>query len=535
MYRRLPRSASDRKSCVQLNGVSSMFRILLLLASASLSFGQLRISQVYGGGGNAGSTFKNDFIEVFNAGAAPAPVSGMSVQYASAAGTSWQVTNLPSGSLAPGHYLLVQESLGAGGTVNLPTPDASGTIAMSATAGKVALVTGTTALTGACPTTNVVDFIGYGTGTGTGSCFEGTPTAALTNTTAAIRNGGGCVDSNNNANDFTLTAPNPRNTTSTPNPCGGSTNPSGTGAATPSSVLVGSSTLLTVAVTPGTNPPSTGLAVIADLSSIGGSAAQQLFDDGTNGDAVAGDNTFSFQATVAGGTTPGAKSIPATITDTQLRSGSAIIGLSVTSLSTPPTGATAANPNSLLPGASTLLTVNVTPGTNPASTGLAVHANLSLIGGSATQQFFDDGTNGDATGGDNVFSFQATIASGTSAGAKSLPVSITDAQSRTGSSAIALTVQSPPPPTTVKISQVYGGGGNSGSTFKNDFIEIFNQSTATVDISTWSVQYATAAAGNSWSVTHLCPSAPCVLAPGHYYLVQESQGPEGPPICRLRT
>ncbi len=527
MYRRLPRSASDRKSCVQLNGVSSMFRILLLLASASLSFGQLRISQVYGGGGNAGSTFKNDFIEVFNAGAAPAPVSGMSVQYASAAGTSWQVTNLPSGSLAPGHYLLVQESLGAGGTVNLPTPDASGTIAMSATAGKVALVTGTTALTGACPTTNVVDFIGYGTGTGTGSCFEGTPTAALTNTTAAIRNGGGCVDSNNNANDFTLTAPNPRNTTSTPNPCGGSTNPSGTGAATPSSVLVGSSTLLTVAVTPGTNPPSTGLAVIADLSSIGGSAAQQLFDDGTNGDAVAGDNTFSFQATVAGGTTPGAKSIPATITDTQLRSGSAIIGLSVTSLSTPPTGATAANPNSLLPGASTLLTVNVTPGTNPASTGLAVHANLSLIGGSATQQFFDDGTNGDATGGDNVFSFQATIASGTSAGAKSLPVSITDAQSRTGSSAIALTVQSPPPPTTVKISQVYGGGGNSGSTFKNDFIEIFNQSTATVDISTWSVQYATAAAGNSWSVTNLCPSAPCVLAPGHYYLVQESQGAGG--------
>jgi hypothetical protein len=49
-----------------------MFRILLFLAIASLSFGQLRISQVYGGGGNAGATLRNDFIEVFNAGAAPA-------------------------------------------------------------------------------------------------------------------------------------------------------------------------------------------------------------------------------------------------------------------------------------------------------------------------------------------------------------------------------------------------------------------------------------------------------------------------------
>ena len=39
------------------------------------------------------------------------------------------------------------------------------------------------------------------------------------------------------------------------------TNPSGTGAATPSAVSAGNTTLLTVAVTPGTNPTSTGLAV----------------------------------------------------------------------------------------------------------------------------------------------------------------------------------------------------------------------------------------------------------------------------------
>ncbi|HWF02378.1 MAG TPA: lamin tail domain-containing protein, partial [Candidatus Angelobacter sp.] len=89
------------------------------------------ISQVYGGGGNAGSTFKNDFIELFNAGTAPVSLTGWSVQYASAAGTTWQVTAL-NGSLAPGQYFLVQESQGAGGTTPLPAPNATGTIAMSA-------------------------------------------------------------------------------------------------------------------------------------------------------------------------------------------------------------------------------------------------------------------------------------------------------------------------------------------------------------------------------------------------------------------
>ena len=129
-------------------------RILVLLPLISFSFAScllaqgVRISQVYGGGGNSGSTFKNDFIELFNSGNATVSLTGWSVQYNSAAGTgTWQVTTL-TGSIAPGKYYLVQESLGTGGTVNLPTPDATGTIAMSATSGKVALVSSTTALTG---------------------------------------------------------------------------------------------------------------------------------------------------------------------------------------------------------------------------------------------------------------------------------------------------------------------------------------------------------------------------------------------------
>src|SRR5881296_3169343 len=73
------------------------------------------ISQVYGGGGNSGATLRNDFIELFNRGSAPASLNGWSVQYASTTGTTWQKTNLTSVTLAPGQYYLVQESAGTGG------------------------------------------------------------------------------------------------------------------------------------------------------------------------------------------------------------------------------------------------------------------------------------------------------------------------------------------------------------------------------------------------------------------------------------
>jgi uncharacterized protein len=83
---------------------------------------------------------------------------------------------------------------------------------MAATAGKVALVTNNTTLTcgadcDAAP--GVKDFVGYGNANDS----ETAPTAVLTNTTAALRNGGGTDDTDNNLLDFnTAGAPNPRNT-----------------------------------------------------------------------------------------------------------------------------------------------------------------------------------------------------------------------------------------------------------------------------------------------------------------------------------
>jgi hypothetical protein len=174
----------------------------------------LVISQVYGGAGcgTAGcSTYQNDFIELYNRSAAPVSLNGYSVQYAAATGTAWQVTALPNFTLQPGQYFLVSESFGANGVTPLPTPDASGTIAMSATAAKVALVNTTTALSGACPVSaTIVDLVGYGA---TPNCFEGAAAApAPSTTTADIRKGGGSVDTNVNSADFTAATPTPRNT-----------------------------------------------------------------------------------------------------------------------------------------------------------------------------------------------------------------------------------------------------------------------------------------------------------------------------------
>lgn len=106
-------------------------------------------------------------------------------------------------------------------------------------------------------------------------------------------------------------------------------------------------------------------------------------------------------------------------------------------------GSGAANPANVLAGGTTLLTVTVNPATNPPSTGIAVTANLTQIGGSATQVFYNDGTNGDVTAGDFIFSYQATVGQSVTTGQKTLPATITDAQERTASALISLTVNQP--------------------------------------------------------------------------------------------
>ena len=109
------------------------------------------ISQVYGGGGNTGATY----TERLRRAVQPRPVHGVTGGDVRAVhefhwngklrGLQRQLTLL-SGTVSPGQYYLVQLARGSGGTVPLPTPDATGSIAMGATAGKVALVNSTTGL-----------------------------------------------------------------------------------------------------------------------------------------------------------------------------------------------------------------------------------------------------------------------------------------------------------------------------------------------------------------------------------------------------
>ncbi|WP_374103117.1 endonuclease/exonuclease/phosphatase family protein [Streptomyces sp. B93] len=194
--------------------VAGAFALTALPAAYAAPSSTVVISEVYGGGGNSGATLVRDFVELGNAGTAAYDLSGYSVQYlpgSPSASSLWQVTPL-SGSVAPGGRYLVAEGAGSGGTVELPTPDATGSIAMSATSGTIALVSGSTALT--CKTaadcaadSRIVDLVGFGSAV----VREGSGPAAGASNTASVARAASLADTDDNAADLASGTPTPVN------------------------------------------------------------------------------------------------------------------------------------------------------------------------------------------------------------------------------------------------------------------------------------------------------------------------------------
>jgi predicted extracellular nuclease len=187
----------------------------------------------------SGATFTNDFVEIFNRGTTTIDfsVTSYSVQFLSTTAATWAKTDLTSGTILPGRYFLLRGTSGGTNGATMPAADATGTLNLtSTTAGKVALVSGTTLLTGVCPgdegtapfnplNAGVADFAGYGGTSATANhCYEGSGPASFTlsnNTLAVYRKAGGCTDTNQNAADFLTSTPSPRNSSSPANSCAG--------------------------------------------------------------------------------------------------------------------------------------------------------------------------------------------------------------------------------------------------------------------------------------------------------------------------
>ena len=510
-------------------------RFLLLVLVLGTGFSKvtaqvthLVISQVYGGGGNAGATYKNDFIEIFNPTATTVNISGWSVQYASSAGTTWAVATL-SGTISAGGYYLVQGAAGAGGTISLPTPDATTTINMSGTTGKVALANNNTPLTGACPIGGaLVDFIGFGTA----NCFETTVCPTLSNTIAAIRGSNGCTDTNVNGSDFTTGAPNPRNSSSPLNSCGGS-----------------GKTILVAAGISATEPNTNGIFTI-NLSTPTTTATEINFT--FSGTATFGtDYTVTYSAGSTISTTAsetlslpaGIDAITVTInpTDDALVEGTESISLT---LSAPTNGYTITTAMQIIwLGDDDVSTVAVTAGSNAGEPSTQGSFNITLSDpapvGSVIINYTLSGTAILNTDYSVPQSGSISIPAGSLTGSilintkddqvfegiETIVISLTTASNgfviTSATATINLTDNEPLP--AIVINEVYGGGGNSGAEYKNDFIELYNPTGFPVNLNGWSVQYGSAT-GITWSGKTTLTGT---ISANGYYLIQQSAGSGG--------
>lgn len=181
-------------------------------------------------------------------------------------------------------------------------------------------------------------------------------------------------------------------------------------------------------------------------------------------------------------------------------------------------------------GGNVTFTVQTQGGANPPSSGISVRADLSTIGLSSTQSFFDNGTNGDLVAGDGTFTYAATVPSGLTVGSRTITTTVTDAQSRSGTSQVSLGIAdcSVNSASRIVISQIFGSGGALGETpsqdapYNSDFIEIYNRSNQSVNLNGWSVQYSSQASAGGFDSAGDKVDLSGTINPGQYMLIRMS-------------
>jgi len=370
--------------------LSALFLLCALLlaipAAHATTPPTILMSQIMGAGGNGTNPYTADYVELFNYGSSSVTLTGWSLQYASATGTSTSsnLFAIPTVTIPAGGYYLVSGAVTANGGTTDPS-DLSTGMTLSGTSGRVFLVDTQTALVSASIATpssdaTIIDMVGYGSP----NSYEGAgpspaPSSSANSYIQYMQRTDICANAYSNSAEWALQSiPTPGTTPST------NTDPVGASAphnshstvtvcvhtipasasnpvATPSTVKVGSNTLLTVQVIPGSNPTSTGIAVKADLSVFGLGTAVAFNDAGTGGDATAGDGIYSYTLSVPGSQALNSYNINVTVTDTQGDSiATQVISLSTAALSSTSTVLSIA-PNPPVPNQSTVLTATITP------------------------------------------------------------------------------------------------------------------------------------------------------------------------------
>jgi hypothetical protein len=305
----------------------------------------LKIYEVAGAGGLAGATYRQDTIILFNPTQTTINCTTCAIQTHS--GTSntatWTAYKLPTLSIPAGGYYMISASTPTISTIGSLSPipydyrlktiekttvdGTSGDNILSSTVGVVALTNTQTALSASsdslCGTgTQLLDLIGYGSDIATNTATSATPATCYAGTGEAYYDGSTaygrqlgvtrknrCIDTfavDDNSVDFVNLPPTFFNSSSAVSPCPMGKQLSAVVSATPSNPGVLESVTFKAVVTGATLPTSTGITAYLHFDSpYYAGAALQMYDDGTHGDAVAGDGTYTLTTSIGSGVAPG--------------------------------------------------------------------------------------------------------------------------------------------------------------------------------------------------------------------------------------